>query len=58
MKKYITPNMKITVFSNYAETAATASSELQGDYVTALQGITDKAKVNLSDMSEIVKFTF
>lgn len=58
MKKYITPNMDIRIFSNLTETAESISEATP--YVAGLEGIPDESKtqVTMSEMNEITKFTF
>lgn len=57
VKKYITPEMDINMFisENIITTSETAQ---QTEYVTALEGVTDKAQVNMNELNEITKFTF
>lgn len=57
MKKYITPNMDIRIFSDITETT---DSSVEQTYVTGLKDLDKnaKAQVTLEQMSQITKFTF
>ena len=59
MKKYITPNMDIRIFSDLTETSEIISGVTQAE-VPGLAGIdtNHKVQVNLDKMSAITKFTF
>lgn len=59
MKKYITPNMNIRIFSDLTETAETTVS-VATLYVGGLNNIeaNNRAQVNLEAMKAITKFTF
>lgn len=57
MKKYITPNMDIRIFSDLTETAV---SVVTPGEVPGLAGIPEgqKTQVELREMAVITKFTF
>ena len=59
MKKYITPNMDIRIFSDITETTD-SSVDPNAEYVTGLKDLDDsaRAKVTMTQMKEITKFTF
>lgn len=59
MKRYITPKIKISMFQSIIETAdPVIASSVTPEYVTGLEKIDKKAKVNLTEMKEITQFTF
>lgn len=58
MKNYNAPEMNITMFSDFAETAARISGTEQQEYVEALNTIGNKAQINLETMRTVTRFTF